>query len=175
MTRRYGPVGKFLHWAIAMHMIGLIALGWWMVELTYYSPWYTLAPWLHKAFGVVVFVLGIALVAWRARAPEKRHVGHSAFERVASASAQGVMIVCILAIPMSGYLFTTASGDGIDLFGIATLPALVPVSETLREAAIDVHVFASYGLLCVIAAHAAGALKHHFVDRDRTLRDITVG
>lgn len=170
----FPAVTRILHWLIAVHMLGLIALGWWMIDLTYYSQWYNLAPFLHKAFGITVFLLGIALLIYRSARPmPKDHSGHTAMEVVASKIAHWILFIAVLTIPISGYLFTTAKGEGVSIFGLFTLPALVPVSNTVRDLAIDFHIYASYGLLAVIAAHAAGALKHHVVDRDRTLRRMT--
>ncbi len=162
---------RILHWLIALHMLALIPLGWWMVDLTYYSQWYNLAPWFHKMFGVLVFVLGLALlIVKHVKASPPPLENHTAFEKTASKFAHWVLLTAVITIPISGYVFTTATGDGIDLFGLATLPALFPVSEFWRDVTIDYHIYASYGLLAVIAAHVGGALKHHFVDRDQTLR-----
>ncbi|MDD9909349.1 MAG: cytochrome b [Ahrensia sp.] len=167
---------KVLHWLIALHMLGLTALGYWMVDLTYYSQWYNLAPWLHKMFGVLVFALALLLLIVRSVKGSPAPLdNHTPLEKRASKIAHWTLFAAVVTIPISGYIFTTATGDGIDLFGIATLPALFPVSDTIRDLAIDFHIYASYGLLAVIAAHAGGALKHHFVDRDRTLKRMTVG
>jgi len=172
----FSVTSRILHWLIALHMLALIPLGWWMVDLTYYSGWYNLAPWLHKMFGVLVFVLGIVLLIYRHLKPAPPAlINHTALEKMISKIAHWVLLIAVITIPVSGYIFTTATGDGVDLFGVATLPAMFIVSETVREIAIDFHIYASYGLLAVIVAHAAGALKHHFIDRDRTLQRMTVG
>ncbi|MGI9353679.1 MAG: cytochrome b [Rhizobiaceae bacterium] len=172
----FSITSRLLHWLIALHMLALIALGWWMVDLTYYSSWYNLAPALHKMFGVLVFALGLLLLIYRRfRAAPRALENHTALEKTASKIAHWTLLVAVITIPISGYIFTTATGDGVDLFSIATLPAMFTVSDTVRDLAIDFHIYASYGLLAVIAAHAGGALKHHFIDRDRTLRRMTVG
>lgn len=168
---RFSITTRILHWLIAMHMIGLIALGWWMIDLSFYSSWYYTAPFLHKAFGVVTFLLGLLLLInkWAGNRPDPL-VSHTAFEKNASKVAHWVLLINVLAIPVSGYIFTTSKGEGISMFGLFELPALFAVSESLRDWAISFHIYASYGLLAVIALHAAGAVKHHLIDRDRTLR-----
>ena len=174
-SSRFGLVTKALHWLIALHMIGLIALGWWMIDLSYYSTWYYWAPMLHKAFGVIVFILGVALLIWRSINTRPGAVpGHTTFEKIASKIAHWILILSVITIPVSGYLFTTSKGEGVSLFELATLPAVFSVSDTIRDLAIDFHIYASYGLLAVIAAHAGGALKHHFWDRDSTLKRMIV-
>ena len=61
----YGLASIGFHWAIALAMLGLVALGAWMVGLTYYDPWYNLSLALHKAFGVLLLVLAAAKFGWR--------------------------------------------------------------------------------------------------------------
>ncbi len=176
-STQFGLITKFLHWLIAIHMIGLIIVGWWMIDLGYYSTWYYWAPLLHKAFGIIVFLLGVALLIWRSITPHPKALeGHASHEKIASKIAHWILLASVITIPISGYIFTTSKGDGVDIFLVMTLPALFTVSDTVRDIAIDFHIYASYGLLAVIAAHAGGALKHHYVDRDETLkRMITSG
>lgn len=164
---------KVLHWLVALHMIALIALGWWMIDLSFYSSWYYLAPYLHKSFGIVVFVLGILLLFSKFRKRPALVKTHARHEVVASKVAHILLFTSIITIPVSGYIFTTFSGNGVSVFDLFEIPAVLSVSENARDWAIDFHIYASYGLLAVIAAHAAGALKHHFIDRDRTLRRMT--
>lgn len=164
---------KTLHWLIALHMIGLIALGWWMIDLSFYSSWYYLAPFLHKAFGVAVFILGLILLITRFRKRPAPIITHTGLEHFASKTAHWLLFASIIAIPVSGYIFTTYTGEPVSFFNLFDIPAILSVSETVRDLAIDFHIYASYGLLAVIGAHVGGALKHHFVDRDRTLRRMT--
>lgn len=164
---------KLLHWLIALHMMGLIALGWWMIDLSFYSSWYYFAPFLHKSFGLIVFVLGVILLVTKSRKRPAPMNNHSRLESFASKIAHWLLFASVITIPVSGYIFTTFTGDPVSFFNLFELPALLSVSETLRDWAIDFHIYASYGLLAVILAHAGGALKHHFLDRDRTLRRMT--
>ena len=161
---------RLLHWLIAVHMIGLIASGWWMIDLSFYSSWYYRAPFLHKAFGVLVFVLGLALLANHFRKRPRPLASHSWFERLASKVAHAMLFASLITIPVSGYVFSTYTGEAVSMFGLFEIPAFISVSESVRDLAIDFHIYASYGLIAVIGAHAAGALKHHFWDKDRTLR-----
>jgi len=164
---------RTLHWLVATHMIGLIVLGWWMIGLGFYSSWYYTAPYLHKSFGIVVFVLGLMLLLAKFRKRPAPVDGHTPFEKLASKLAHIVLYASIVTIPISGYIFTTYTGDPVAFFGLLDIPAVLAVSETVRDLAIDFHIYASYGLIAVIGAHAGGALKHHFWDRDQTLRRMT--
>lgn len=171
----YGLVSIFLHWTIALGMIGLVALGAWMVGLTYYDRWYNDSLALHKAFGVVVLVLAALKFGWRiaGRSPGfgpevKPH------ERAAATAMHWLLNGMVVLLPATGYLISTSEGAGIDLFGLFEIPALVTVSDGLRDLAIETHFYLAYGLIALVAAHAGAALKHHLVDRGSTLRRMLV-
>lgn len=172
-AERYSRITRTLHALIAVHMVGLIALGWWMIDLSFYSSWYYQAPALHKAFGTVVFVLGLLLLSLSAYRRPMPIPTHGLLVRIASKAAHLILITSVVTIPVSGYLFTTYSGEPVSIFGLFDIPALFSVSERVRDIAISFHIYASYGLIAVIAAHVGGALKHHFWDRDQTLRRMT--
>ena len=76
----------------------------------------------------------------------------------------------LLLLPITGYLISTSAGKPIQLFNWFELPPLVEVDEALRELAITVHYYLAYATLGLIAAHAGAALKHHFINRDDTLK-----
>ena len=167
---RYGLVSMFLHWAIALAMVGLVALGAWMVELTYYDRWYYDALALHKAFGVVVFALAVIKFAWRLADPCPGFGSEvRPHERAGATAMHWVLNTLLVLVPITGYLVSTSEGAGIEMFGWLELPALLEISERVRDAAIEVHHYLAYGAIVLVAAHAGAALKHHFVDKGTTL------
>ena len=171
----YGLVSICLHWTIALGTIGLVALGAWMVGLTYYDRWYNDSLALHKALGIAVLVLAALKLGWRlaGRSPGfGPEVGP--LERAGAAAMHWVLNALVILLPVTGYLISTSEGAGIDLFGLAELPALFAVSERARDLAIEIHFYLAYGLIALVAAHAGAALKHHFVDRGSTLRRMLV-
>ncbi|MDE0175757.1 MAG: cytochrome b [Defluviicoccus sp.] len=171
----YGLVSIFLHWVIALAMLGLVALGAWMVGLTYYDPWYNRSLALHKAFGVLVLVLAAAKFGWRIAdrspgfGPEVK-----AYERIGAVAMHWLLNALIVLLPVTGYLISTSEGAGIDVFGAFEVPALFAVSEGTRDLAIEVHFYMAYGLVALVALHAGAALKHHLIDRGSTLRRMIV-
>ena len=172
-VKNYPLTTRICHWLLAVHVIGLIASGWWMIGLSFYSSWYYFVPFMHKAFGVTSFLTGVLLIVTKFRKFPEPLKSHTAFEKAASKIAHILLLASVITIPISGYVFTTFNGEAVSVFNLFELPAVLSVSEKVRDWAIDFHIFASYGLIIVIAAHIAGALKHHFWDRDRTLRRMT--
>ena len=171
----YGLVSITLHWTIALGTIGLVALGAWMVRLTYYDPWYNESLALHKAFGIAVLVLAAAKFGWRVA--DRRpgfDPGVRAWERAGATAMHRVLNAAIVLLPATGYLISTSEGAGIDMFGAFELPALFEISERTRDLAIEIHFYLAYGLIVLVAGHAGAALKHHFADRGSTLRRMLV-
>ena len=158
------------HWLIAGHMIGLSVSGWCMIDLSFYSSWYYPAPNLHKSFGTVVFVMGLLLLLNRFQKRPSPLEGHTKLEKLATKFAHLLLFASLITIPVSGYIFTTFTGQNVSIFNTFDIPAVLVTSERIRDLAIEFHVYASYGIAVVVFVHAGGALKHHFLDKDRTLR-----
>ena len=167
---RYSVLTRILHWLMALNILGLIALGWWMVDLTYYDPWYNRSLELHKAIGLVGLAVAVLFVAWALvrRGPPLPDM--PAWQRIGAHAAHGLLFLLMLVLPVTGYLISTSAGDGVSIFGLFEVPALVQGGESLRDIAIDLHYYIAYGALALVGLHAAAALKHQFVDKDGLLR-----
>ncbi len=167
----YGLISKALHWIIAMLMLGLIWLGWYMVELTYFDRWYNLSLASHRSFGLLSGTLALLMLGWRLYSRPPRLVpGTRLWERVTAHATHALLYLVLFAVPFTGYLISTSSGSSIAVFGWLNVPAAVPVDERLRDLVIDIHYYLAYGSCFLIGLHVIGALKHEFLDRDRTLR-----
>ena len=166
---RYGLTARLLHWALVGLVLGLIAMGWWMMDLGYYDPWYYASRQWHEALGILAWLLGLAFIFNNLMNRPPQSLTTRPWERVASWTAHKLLYLALLALPLAGYLIETADGSGLELFGLVTLHALVDGGEAVRDAAVAVHTYGAYGLLGLVGIHTAGALKHHLIDRDRTL------
>jgi cytochrome b561 len=166
----YGLVAIVLHWSMAVVVLVLFTLGLWMVDLTYYDPWYQRAPDIHKGMGVLLAVALALRLMWRWANPRPRpEPGLSLLERRAASVAHVLLYVLLLAVMISGYLISTADGRAIDVFGLFAVPASVTGIPNQADLAGDVHLALAISVVTLAGIHAAGALKHHFLDRDRTL------
>ncbi|MCF6780188.1 cytochrome b [Stutzerimonas stutzeri] len=170
-SSNYGLVSILMHWLVALAVVGLFALGYWMVGLTYYSSWYRTAPDIHKSVGILLFGLMVLRVVWRfvstGPAPLPSHGGMT---RLATKAGHGLLYVGLFAVMISGYLISTAEGRGIGVFDWFQVPALITSIPNQADIAGLVHEYLAWGVLILSALHALAALKHHFIDRDSTLR-----
>jgi len=79
------------------------------------------------------------------------------------------LYILMFAIPLSGWLMSSALGFPVVLFGVLPLPDLIGKDKELGETLKGVHESLNYALLLLVVAHVGGALKHHLIDRDGTL------
>lgn len=167
----YGSVAIILHWIIAVTVFAMFGLGLYMVDLDYYDPWYTDAPDLHRSIGILLLVLVTCRLLWRVSNPRPEPVeGHAAIERVAAVIVHGLLYLDLFVVMISGYLISTADGRGIDVFGLFEVPAVLAAEKGREDLAGLVHWYAALVLVSMAGLHAAAALKHHFIDRDETLK-----
>jgi cytochrome b561 len=164
----YGWVSIVLHWLVAITVTGLFALGLWMVALTYYDPWYRLAPDLHKSTGVLLFFVMLARLAWHMANPRPRLSG-APWEQRAARLTHGLLYLFLYALMVSGYLISTADGRAIDVFGLFDIPATL-TGKRQEDTAGLVHEVLAYSVIALATLHALAALKHHFIDHDNTLK-----
>ncbi len=169
-TISFGLVTKFLHWAIALLIIGLIGLGYYMVGLSYYDRWYHDSLETHKALGMLVFVLGALTLVWRTVSPSPPlHDSLKRWEKIAATAMHHTLFVLVFLFPVTGFLVSTSEGQAVTFFAWFDVPALVVVGAGLRDLAISIHFYCAYGTAALVAVHAAAALKHQLIDRDGTL------
>jgi len=167
----YGLIAIALHWVIAAGVIGLFALGVWMVGLTYYDPWYNAAPDWHRSLGILLFTVLLARFVWRALLPRPApEPAHKPWERVLGHAAHTLLNFLTFAVIVAGYLISSADGRAVAVFDWFSVPALMSGFERQESVAGDWHRWLAYALIGLVVLHALAAIKHHVIDKDRTLR-----
>ncbi len=174
-TSHYGLVSILLHWLMALLVCGLFGLGLYMVDLSYYDAWYKGAFDLHKSLGVCVFLLLLVRFVWRLYNPKVQDLASlsgkspSLLTRLAP-FAHGVIYILIACVCVAGYLISTADGRAIDVFALFSVPALGLDVDGLEDTAGEIHEILAWFLIGLAILHALAALKHHFINKDNTLR-----
>lgn len=170
-TKSWGLISVLIHWVSALVILGLFVLGLWMVELTYYDEWYRSAPYIHKSTGVTLLLLTLVRIFWKKTntVPEQLSA-HSDLEKKSASVVHSLMYILLLLIMFSGYLISTADGRSIEVFGVFGLPATIYDIDGQEDVAGIVHLVLAISLIVLVVIHAAGALKHHFIDKDLTLK-----
>ncbi|MCX7553175.1 cytochrome b [Marinicella sp. S1101] len=174
MTTKHPLTTRILHWVTAILTIGLFFSGWYMVDLDYYSQWYQTLPESHFLAGTILLLLW----AWvlfklfygnRPNFPQP----HKKIERIASRWVKRLFYLLISIMVITGYLMATADGETLVIFEKIKLPAFSQFSAQQVDTMGWVHEYVSYAIMALVVLHIAGALKHHFIDKDDTLKRMT--
>ncbi len=171
----WGWVSRVIHWAMAALILFQLGFGLWMTRVPDLLQRFTLTQ-THKSWGTVVFALALFRVAWRAANPRAALPAMPAWQVHAAGISHALLYLLMFVMPVSGWLLASASPvqDLLQMqnlvFGTFPLPdPFVPGSEATERTLRSVHAGAALLLAAVLAVHAAAALRHQFVDRDRLL------
>ena len=167
---RYTATAVGLHWLIALAIFATFALGVYMHDLPLSPDKLRLYSW-HKWAGVTIFALVVLRLAWRlAHRPPELPATVPAWQRSAATLAHGLLYVLMLAIPLSGWLMSSAKGFQTVLYGVLPLPDLIGKNAELGELLATLHKLLNLTMAGLVVAHVGAALKHHCVDRNDVLR-----
>jgi len=169
MKERYTRTAIFLHWLVALGLVGTFALGFYMEGLPFSPSKLKLISW-HKWAGITLLVLAVVRLAWRLTHPAPdlpQSMG--VMSRFVAHAAHWLLYALMIAIPMSGWLASSAQGVQVVWFGVWPLPDLVGKDAALGPLLQDVHMILNYTLLVVVVGHVGAALQHHFIKKDAVL------
>ena len=169
--KNWGLVNILIHWVTVLAVIFLFSLGLWMEELDYYHPWYHPAPYIHKSIGILLFLLISFRVVWRITNKTPRPLAsHNNVERLIAPIVHKLLYILLFATMISGYLIATAYGKGVEVFGWFEFPALIQNFKYQKDFVGIAHFYLPITLVVLMVLHALAALKHHFIDKDVTLK-----
>ena len=173
-TGRYTNTAIALHWLLALAIVSSFAVGLYMTSLSFSPTQLRLYNW-HKWAGVMILTLSAARLLWRLTHRPPADLPMPAWQQRAARAAHGLLYGLFFAVPLAGWAYSSAAGFPIVLFGVLPLPDFVPVSRELAETIKPFHKWLAYGLAATVVLHVAGALKHHFIDRDALLQRMRPG
>lgn len=165
---RYGLIAIFLHWLMAILIIGLLMLGLYMETLPISHTKLKLYGW-HKEYGFLALALVIIRLGWRLINITPR-LSLPLWEKLAARSVHWAFYIFMFAMPITGWLVTSASGLPASFFGLFVLPDLVSPNDERRMLFEAMHKWIGYALIATILLHASAAFKHHFINKDDILR-----
>jgi cytochrome b561 len=164
-TPRYTTPAIFFHWAMALLIFAALAMGLYMVDLKISPDKLKLYSW-HKWIGVTVFILAALRLWWRLLRTPPADPPMPQWQRMAAKITHGFFYVAFFAVPITGWLYSSAKGFPTVYLGLWQLPDLIEKSEELAPLIKQFHLVGSYTLGVLIVVHILAALKHQFVDKD---------
>lgn len=167
----FGWVSRLIHWTMAAGILFMLAFGTYLarMEVSLANLWMF---GLHKSIGLTLLALAFLRLAWHRLSPPPAPLDDGiAWHGRLAAAVHRILYLLLLAIPLSGWIASAATGLDVVLFGRWTLPRIAPVSESWEWAGFAVHGVLTKLLFLLLALHVAGALMR----RDGTLRRMILG
>ncbi|MFX0546982.1 cytochrome b/b6 domain-containing protein [Roseovarius sp. S1116L3] len=188
-TTSYGSVTKFFHWTIALMILTMFPLGWIASELAerIEAPeiattdavleWAKLLFSIHKTLGVTIFALALMRILWAIAQPKPALLnGDKPLEAWLAETVHWLLYGTLVAVPLSGWVHHAATtGYAPIWWPLGQGLPFVPKDPGVAEISAALHFILQWVLAGAIALHVAGALKHHVIDRDATLRRMLPG
>ena len=165
----YTKTAKGLHWLMAVLLFGLLALGFYMQDLPLSPQKLQFYSW-HKWAGVTAFLLVLFRLAWRAtHVPPALPASMPKLMQFAAHAGHFLLYALMLAIPLSGWLMSSAKGFQTVWFGLLSIPDLLDKNKELGNLLAQVHSALNFLFIAVLVSHIGAALKHHIIDKDDIL------
>jgi cytochrome b561 len=170
MNTHFTPIAKGLHWLMALVIFGLLALGFYMSDLPLSPEKLKLYSW-HKWAGVSVFMLVWLRLVWRiTHRPPPYPTRMTAAQKTLAHAGHFALYALMIAIPLSGWLMSSAKGVQTVWFGVLPLPDLIGRDKALGKQLAELHSALNIGMLVLIGVHVCAALVHHVFHKDDILR-----
>ena len=165
----WGWLSKLLHWLTAVLILIQIPLGFYAEELKFSPLKLDLFVW-HKSIGMLILLLAIERLLWRITGTIPKPLDNNPIQRRLAQLAHALLYGLMLALPISGWITTSAANIPTKLFWLIELPAITGPDEALKNLAAEVHEVCVIMLIIILLVHIGAALYHHFKLRDSILK-----
>jgi cytochrome b561 len=169
-TARWGHVSQFLHWLIVVLLIVQVTLATIADDLPLGMKKLAMLA-RHKSVGITILGLAVLRLLWRwMNSSPALPDTLKPYERVLANLTHAALYILLFAMPLSGWMMSSARGFPVSWFGFIQLPDFVPKNKPLYEALLETHETLAWALYTIVFLHVAAALKHHFMLKDNVLR-----
>ena len=170
MRDRYTTTAIALHWLIALLLLGQFAFGLVLDDIPRGTPARGIYVNLHKSSGIVIGLLIVLRIVWRlTHTPPPLPGTLPAWQRHMARLSHAALYLCMLALPLSGYLASNFSKHGIKFFNVVRIPPWGPDDKALYAFFNTTHHIAALLLALFVGVHVLAVAKHMLIDRDGLL------
>lgn len=162
---RYDMLARLLHWTIAVLLIGLVSIGWYMMSIEDQpnsGAYFT----LHKSFGLIAAVLILMRLLWRlAHKPAPLPSSVPRWQGMISRFNHFLLYICMIVMPVTGFIGASFSKYGVVFFGFE-LPAWVQPNHAISKKFFEIHSTVTWILVALVVFHVLAAIKHLVINKD---------
>ena len=168
-SAEYGSIAKLFHWGMFAMFVFMFILAEIMDELEKGEEKWMLYGW-HKSTGILLLAIIVLRILWRISninplLPSKM----KSHERILAHLGHFALYVCMIGLPLSGYVMSMAGGHGISFYGFFDIVNLLVENKELAHSAHDAHEFFAEAIYILVPLHILAALYHHIILKDNTL------
>lgn len=168
-SENYGSMAKALHWIAFLMIATLLIVGFIMGDLE--KPFRFTVYNIHKLTGLTVLILMLFRVFWTLTNPRLSYPNTiPSWQIMAAKSIHILLYVLAIAMPLSGWIMSTAAGHNPNLFGLALRFPFIAESKALAKFASNTHEIIAWVIIVTVSLHILAALKHYFINKDNILQ-----
>ncbi|MDQ0391411.1 cytochrome b [Labrys monachus] len=172
---RYDGVTILLHWLTAILVVCLFgsALIWDELER---GTWLRKGlQSLHISMGLLLAAVILLRIVWRLARADDLPPAATGLQHLASKAIHLLLYVLLVGQVALGFLFRWAQNEPFAFFGLFSVPRLIDIDPSLRHLIGTLHDYTAWTIIGIAALHAAAALGHHYVLKDRVLGRMVPG
>lgn len=167
---RWGSLSQLFHWVIVVLIVTQIVLAGIEQDLPLGMKKLAVLA-RHKSVGITILALATLRLVWRFMNPTPALPNTlKPYERLLAKATHFLIYVLLFAIPLTGWMMSSARNFPVSWFNLVQLPDLVGPNRPLYEVLHTTHAILARTLVCVVILHILAALKHHFILKDDVLR-----
>ncbi|MGH8129519.1 MAG: cytochrome b, partial [Steroidobacteraceae bacterium] len=167
-SQRYGFVAQSLHWLIVALLIVQVTLGKIADGLPIGLDKLALLA-RHKSFGITILALAAIRLGWRLYDRPPPLPPMPRWQHIAARVNHAMLYALLFAMPITGWIMSSASNYPVSWFGLVQLPDFVAPDRDLKDLFEDIHETLANLLIALAILHVAAALKHQLIDRNGLL------
>ncbi|MGB8339079.1 MAG: cytochrome b [Burkholderiales bacterium] len=167
--KKYKLVAIFLHWLLAVSIIGQAGLGVWMGDIPKGTPERTYFFNLHKSIGLVIAVFILWRIAVRLKNSPPTLPPMPDWQRIAAKASHHILYACMIILPLTGYIASNFTKFGVKFFGYQIAP-WGPENKAIYQVLNTAHSVTGDVIIAVIVIHVLAALKHWLFDKDTVMQ-----
>ncbi|HEY4202352.1 MAG TPA: cytochrome b [Devosiaceae bacterium] len=171
----YDGVTIFFHWLTAVLVVALFGSSYWWNALPGGTP---MRKWLqafHVSLGILIVVVFLARVLWRAIKGRKLPAANKGHAHLATRTVHVLLYALLTVQIVLGFLLRWAQAEEFEFFGLFAVPSLFAQDKPLAKIYEALHNYTGWAIVILAGGHAIAALVHHYVLRDGVLRRMLPG
>lgn len=166
---RYGRLAQLFHWVTAILVLVAFLYGPGGSEQRVYLPSRDFDRQLHETLGLCVFALVVLRLIWRWMDTRPVTEPSVAWMAWSAKAVQIALYVLLFAVPMTAIAGAWLEGHPLTLLAGLKIAAPIGVSHDWGVTIAEIHTWLGDAILWLAGLHAAAAIFHHVILKDRVL------